>query len=124
MLANEQEPTESCGEPTETSASFNRIGSAILFVLALILMCICEAEVINGLWFGAAFHMSTAKRLLTPLSILLPGFFSFVIRLVVKKQSKDGEISLRAASILNNLLGALVVFTYIAISHLVDVAFP
>jgi len=124
MLTKEEEPKEPWGKPTDSSASFSLILSTILFVFALILMCICEAEVTHGLWFNSNLHLSILKRFNITLGVLIPGLMGVAIRLAVNRQSKTGETSLRAASTLNSFLGSLLVFTYIAISNLVNVAFP
>ncbi len=87
-------------------------------------MCICEMIVIRGLWFKQRPTSYTLRLFEIPLLVLIPGVMGLVLRVVIKGQSKVGQISLGAASTLNNLLCVLLVSSYMTLSEFVNIAFP
>ncbi len=124
MLTKEQEPTEPWGETIESRGPVSRNLTTVVFVFAFILMCICEMIVIRGLWFKQRPTSYTLRLFEIPLLVLIPGVMGLVLRVVIKGQSKVGQISLGAASTLNNLLCVLLVSSYMTLSEFVNIAFP
>ncbi len=124
MLTTEQEPTEPWGELIEPWGPVSRKLPAALFVGALLFMCLCEAIVIHGAWFKPRPPLTTIKRLDLAIYVLLPGFLAFIMRVVISRQSRVGQISLPAAAMLKNWLSVLLMFTYLALLEFVSLAFP
>jgi hypothetical protein len=124
MLTKEQEPTEPWGETTSPNAEFIRVMTNVAFWVAALLICLCEAIVIHGLWFKPQLSLSAAKLYLIPLGVFVPGFFGFAVRLAIKGYSKRGQISLRAAQEIDSSVVALLVFAYISLLDLAPIAFP
>ena len=123
MLTKERETTEPWGAHVGPLAPFILGMNIGVFVIALLLMCITEATVIHGLWSIPMPHISYAKRFYIPLFVLFPALFGLITRVSIAQQSKRGQISLSVAAQLQSSLGTLLVFTYIALSQLANVAF-
>jgi len=123
MLTKTQEPPEASERPAGPRSEFIAIASSIAFWLALLMMCICEAVVIHGLWFKRMPPVSTAKLFTYPTSILIPGLLGLALRAMIKKKAGMGELSPRIVTSLDQLLSILILFTYIAMLNLAGLAF-
>ena len=123
MRSKEHEPTEPRGDLIIGRGLFNEDMSKVILVMAMICMCISEAFVIRGLWFNPNPSLSYTKRFVIPLEVFLPCLLGFAMYLGIKRMSKVGQISLPEAANMKVILGMLLMVTYLAISHLVEIAF-
>jgi hypothetical protein len=96
----------------------------INYLIAFLMMCICLAEVIHGLWFVGGAPLGTFKRILIPCLVFVPGFLGFAMGFQIKMLSKGAKIGPNAAASLSLSLGTLLVIAYIAITKLAEIAFP
>lgn len=97
--------------------------SNALFVSSFLLMCLCEAYIIRGLWFrqGVAHHIVRGTDL--PLLIWIPCIAGIALRFAIGRRMKKGEISAFAAVVFNNGIGAVLLLAYLLMARLAEVAF-
>lgn len=108
--------------PLKTRPAFWGISTA-LFAGAFLLMCICEAYTIPGLWFGQAPPWRSIKGADLPFLLWVPCVAGIALRFAIGKRLKKGEITPSTASLLNISIGGLLLMAYSLMVRLAEVAF-
>jgi uncharacterized membrane protein YkvI len=109
-------------EHTEDQIPIYRWINAILFVLAILLMCSAEAKLIRILWFDSRPFSDVLLKYMGPAYVSLPLLLAFAMRFKIRKMTTSKHITVRAANMLVLFLGLLMMITYIALSQLTDIA--
>ena len=97
--------------------------STALFVGAFLLMCICEAYTVAGLWFGQVPPWRNMKGADLPFLLWVPCVAGITLRFAIGKRLKKGEITPATASLLNLCIGGLLLMAYSLMVRLAEVAF-
>lgn len=97
--------------------------STALFVVAFLLMCVCEAYAITGLWLGQAPTWRGIKGADLPFLLWVPCAAGIALRFAIGKRLKKGEITPSTAGLLNISIGGLLVMAYSLMVRLAEVAF-
>jgi hypothetical protein len=98
--------------------------SNALLAGTFLLMCLCEAYMIRGLWFRlATSHHHGMRGSDLPFLIWIPCIAGIVLRFAIGNRQKKGEISASAAVIFNNMIGGLLLVSYLLMARLAEVAF-
>jgi hypothetical protein len=97
--------------------------SSALFVVVLILMCLCEMYIIRGLWFRQTPSPHGMRGSDLAFAVWCPGIAGFMLRLAIGKRLKKAKISSHAAALLNTCLGGLLLMAYLLMARFAEIAF-
>jgi hypothetical protein len=116
MLTKEQELAQE-----RVARDMRPLDTAIL-VIAMLMMCESELEVIRKLWFRAGASFDAIGAFSIPVAILIPGLFGISISLVIRGLGKKGEINPATVARLRFSLAMLLMMTYLAIMMLASMS--
>jgi hypothetical protein len=97
--------------------------STSLFVLALLVMALCEAYAIQGVLFR---HIAFAGRVRgkeLPYLIWIPAFFAIMVRVDIAKRMRRFEIRPSVAAYFNGWLGGVLLIAYLLIARLAEIIY-
>jgi len=98
--------------------------SNALLAGAFLLMCLCEAYMIRGLWFRLPdSHHHGMRGSDLPFLIWIPSIAGIVLRFAIEKRLKKDEIGALCAVAINNIVGGLLLVSYLLMARLAQVAF-
>ena len=96
--------------------------STPLFVIAFLVMCLCETFIVRGLWFRV---LPGAHRRGSDLAFLIwiPYFVGLILRTAIAKRVKKDDISAAVAAQINSGLGGVLLVAYLLMTRLAQFAF-
>jgi hypothetical protein len=95
----------------------------INLALSCFLACICEFEVIRGMWIDPTRAYNPVLKALLSIYVLFPIFFGFSGQLQIKKLVIRGEISTTSIQSLRLTISAMLIMVYVGIVLWAQVAF-
>jgi hypothetical protein len=98
-----------------------RIGIVFL-VFASLMMAICEAEVIRGMWFRPA-PFSHIKGIFLPIIVACPGLYGWLFQMTLKQSVQGGDLAPGLRARLSFFISLLIMLTYVGLTDLAELAF-
>jgi hypothetical protein len=111
----------SYSQPLARKAGFDV--SNILFLAALICVCLTEAFMIRGLWFRTLPPTHKLRGFDLPFLVWIPALGAWSLKQGIHKLFKKGEVSPALAATLTSGLSILLLMTYLLITRLAQIAY-
>ena len=109
-------------EKETTIARYAELQMGIFFLLfASLTMVLCEARVINELWFQSAGHISW-RKFPALIFMLLPALYGWVLEVLLRGLTRKGEVTSGSRAAITLWLGILLFLTYMGFFELAGFA--
>ena len=97
--------------------------SNTLFVASLICVAVTETFMIRRLWFSSVSTLSRHRGFDLPFLVWIPFCLAFFFLQVVRRQTRAGQITPRAATTLSFGISCLLLIAYLLMTRFAQIAF-
>jgi hypothetical protein len=109
--------------PEEPSGFSFEWGGKVFLVFDFVFLCLVEAHVIRGLWFGHGTTTDAFDKFEIPVFVLLPSLMALAALITIRKLAKAGEVKPSVPARIRYVISTMLLLVYLAMLELAKIAF-